>query len=291
MKAPTVTRPALAGSREYFDRWTFKQISTLVTTQAATGWAGYRWLPKATRQTSASGRRSHPEAPGSQPLSALAIRTDAWSSRNKTRALPILGLEPNTRTDGRVRRGCSGGRTSGHGGAIMAGLTFSTGDATAPPGSDVPSAKELFAMGVLGLDLRRDGRVVLMNQIADVLQIPSGGWRHGQSKLFEGPDVRLVALLQTLAKESKARVIGGNLERAAKFTHVNIMLALVSAAREHHSALTATGGGLINSFEEGGLDFLWDEKEKLGLPHSVTKTWKRVEPFRNDETNNFVHPA
>ena len=146
-------------------------------------------------------------------------------------------------------------------------------------------------MGVLGLDLRRNGRVALMNQIANVLQIPAGGWRHGQSKLFEGPDVRLVALLQTLAKESKARVIGGNLERAGKFTHVNIMLALVSAAREHHSALTATGAGLINSYDEGGLDFLWDEKEKLGLPHSVTKTWKRVEPFRNEETNNFVHPA
>jgi hypothetical protein len=80
-------------------------------------------------------------------------------------------------------------------------------------------------------------------------------------------------------------------ERAGRFTHVNIMLALVSAAREHHSSLTATGTGLINSFDEGGLDFLWDEKKKLGLPHSVTKTWKRVKPFINDESNNFVHPA
>jgi hypothetical protein len=33
----------------------------------------------------------------------------------------------------------------------MGELTFSIGDATAPTGSDVPSAKELFAMGVLGL--------------------------------------------------------------------------------------------------------------------------------------------
>jgi hypothetical protein len=56
-------------------------------------------------------------------------------------------------------------------------------------------------------------------------------------------------------------------------------LILVSATREHHSALTATGAGLINSYDEGGLDFLWDEKEKLGLPQARDTRVERVDGY------------
>ncbi len=69
------------------------------------------------------------------------------------------------------------------------------------------------------------------------------------------------------------------------------MLALVVAARGHHGALTAAGDHLINSYSEGGLDFLWDEKEKLGLPRSVTRAWQPVEQFVNPESIREIHPA
>ena len=79
-------------------------------------------------------------------------------------------------------------------------LTCSAGDASAPTQPELPSAKELQAMGVIGLDLRRAGRVTLMNQIGSFLQIPPGGW-NGQAKLFEGRDIRLRAMLVKLASE------------------------------------------------------------------------------------------
>src|SRR5256885_14741857 len=77
-------------------------------------------------------------------------------------------------------------------------LTFSAGDANTPPGPAVPSVKEVQAMGVIGLDLRRAGRATLMNQVGDFLHIPRGGW-HGQAKLFEGDDIRLRGLLVKMA--------------------------------------------------------------------------------------------
>src|SRR5260370_10371298 len=59
------------------------------------------------------------------------------------------------------------------------------------------------------------------------------------------------------------------------------MLAMVTEAREHSGALTATGRQFVNSFYEGGLDFLWDEKE-LGASNytyaEATRT-QRLEDF------------
>jgi hypothetical protein len=51
-------------------------------------------------------------------------------------------------------------------------------------------------MGVVGLDLEQDGRATLMNQIGAALGMPRGGW-HGQAKLFERGDVRLVGFLES----------------------------------------------------------------------------------------------
>ena len=173
---------------------------------------------------------------------------------------------------------------------ILGQPSFFTGDISSPTGPGALSAKEVQAVGVIGLDLRKTGRVGLMNQIGAVLGIPPGGW-HGQAKLFDGDDIRLRALLVKLAREHDAKLIAANLDRAERFTHVNMMLVLVVAAREHHKALTAGGNHLINSYHEGGLDFLWDEKEKLGLPRSVTRGWQPAGRFVNPESMREVHPA
>lgn len=171
-------------------------------------------------------------------------------------------------------------------------LTYTFADTSPPSGAPVPSARELHAMGVLGLDMGRSARVTLMNQVGAVLHMPPGGF-HGQAKLFEANDIRLRGLLARMARETQAKPMAANLDRAARYTHVNILLTFVSAAREFDESLTAHGTALVNTFDEGGLDFLWLEKDNLGLPKSVTRSWEEVPPFKNLESKakREVHPA
>jgi hypothetical protein len=169
-------------------------------------------------------------------------------------------------------------------------ITFSPGDSGAPTGPVIPSARELQAIGVIGLDIGKGGRVTLMNQIGAAIRIPPGGW-HGQARLFDDGDIRLRWLLAKLVKEHEARRVADNLARAGRYVDVSMMLALVSAAREFDGALTATGTELIETYHSGGLDFLWEEKRRLGLPSSVTKSWREVPRFINRESGSFVHPA
>jgi len=145
-------------------------------------------------------------------------------------------------------------------------------------------------MGVLSLDLRRAGRVALMGRIETALAIPHGGW-HGQARLFDGPDVRLRWLLGRLTKEHEAKLVAANLARAGGYVSVNLMLAMVSAAREADRALTATGTGMVETFNEGGLDFLWREKNKLGLPAAITRTWQQGLGGVSPESHHIVYPA
>ncbi len=145
-------------------------------------------------------------------------------------------------------------------------------------------------MGVLGLDLRRAGRVALMDQIGAVLAVPHGGW-HGQARLFDGPDLRLRWLLARLSKEHEAKLVAANLARAGGHVSVNLMLVMVSAAREADRALTATGSGMVETFNEGGLDFLWRERSKLGLPGAITRAWQQGSSGVSPESHHTVYPA
>jgi hypothetical protein len=172
----------------------------------------------------------------------------------------------------------------------MEPLTFSADDVSAPTGPLAPTAKEVQAIGAIGLDLAKRGRETLMNQIGLILGIPRGGW-HGQAKLFERGDVRLVGYLHIMANEHQAKLIADNLDRAGHYTHANVMMALVIAAREHHSALTARGTHPIDSYSEGGLDFLGVQRDHLGLPHSLIKNWIPMRPRLNPETMRNVIPA
>lgn len=163
-------------------------------------------------------------------------------------------------------------------------------DADAPPGPVVPSAPELEAIGVIGHDIGRAARVTLMNQVGAALGVPSGGW-HGQARLFEHGDIRLASLLTRLVNHHQARLIADNLARAARYVHVNLLLTLVSAAREFDRSLTATGNRLVETYHQGGLDFLWENRRRLGLPNAVIGHWKEKPAFENRETGNLVHPA
>jgi hypothetical protein len=169
-------------------------------------------------------------------------------------------------------------------------LTFSSGDVSAPTGPPAPTATEVQVMGAIGGSLGKRGRATLMNQIGLVVGIPAGGW-HNQAKLFEDGDVRLSGLLHIMSDEHKAQLVADNLGRVARFTRANIMMAVVIAAREHDTAVTAHGTKPINTYYDGGLDFLGRQKDQLGLPRAVTKHWKPLDRFENLETHNYVYPA
>jgi hypothetical protein len=166
---------------------------------------------------------------------------------------------------------------------------FSMADAVAPVGGFVPTARELQAVGVIGLDMGRASRTILMNRIGAILGMPVGGW-HGQARLFEDGDIRLRWLLRRFALVRQAAAIAGNVARAARFVHVDLALALISAAREYDQSLTATGAAVIDTYDQGGLDFLEKQKAQLGLPRSVLRAWQPAPQRINDETHNRVYP-
>ena len=154
-----------------------------------------------------------------------------------------------------------------------------------------PTAPEFQALAALGSQAAKTDRVALMNSIGGIMGIPPSGWSGGQSRLFEQGDVRMVWLLRRLAREGLAKAVAKNADRVTKFVDADIMLTLTTAARESDASIGAVSSAPIDSFYEGGLDYLWDQKGKLGLPTSVTSTWTEIKPFKNPESNHIVHPA
>jgi len=156
--------------------------------------------------------------------------------------------------------------------------------------SYAPSGADIVHVARLGLDLGRGPRAAVMNALGARLLIPAGGFT-GQARLFVKGDLRLVGLLALMAHDAAAKAIAFNLARVVRFTDSHVLLALVTAAREHTSALTATSDQLIDSWHEGGLDFLWKTKGRLGLPSAITSHWQAVPHFVSPETHHAVYPA
>jgi hypothetical protein len=52
----------------------------------------------------------------------------------------------------------------------------------------------------------------------------------GQAKLFDGDDIRLRGLLARFANERQAKLIASNVDRAGRYVHVNLMLAVECGA-------------------------------------------------------------
>jgi hypothetical protein len=48
---------------------------------------------------------------------------------------------------------------------------------------------------------------------------------------------------------------------------------------------------MIDSWREGGMDFLWKNKDQLGLPKAITGSWAPVPKFKSPETHHMVYPA
>lgn len=161
----------------------------------------------------------------------------------------------------------------------------------APGGGTAPTAREIQAIGAHGSLAGVGHRTALMNQAGQLLGIPPGGWHHGQSRLFEHRDLRLVWLLRRLAVRSVSERVAANLSRTAQVAGAEIMLTVVTTAREKGDALADVSMRMIDTWHEGGLDFLWAERNRLGLPRSITSAWRRRDVMISPETHNPVAPA
>lgn len=113
----------------------------------------------------------------------------------------------------------------------------------------------------------------------------------GQSRLMQNGDVRVVWLLRQLSRSSTAEAASRNLARAVQFVNAEVMLTLITASRESSSSIAATSDEPVNTFAQGGLDFLGGEYHSLGLPRSVTASWESRARIRNAESGNFIQPA
>lgn len=163
-------------------------------------------------------------------------------------------------------------------------------DFNTAPSSTPPTSRELQAIGAHASIASVSHRAALMNAIGRILGIPQSGWNHGQSRLFEHGDIRLIWLLRRLAGRTAAERIATNLSRAMQVAAGDIMLTVVTAAREHGSSLTDLSMTPIETWHQGGLDFLGAEMKRLGLPRSVTEAWRR-RTFISRETGHQVQPA
>ncbi len=143
------------------------------------------------------------------------------------------------------------------------------------------------------LDLKALGRRALMEAIAVRFGIPKGGFRNLRNGLYgKNRDVRLIGLIRTLANERQSVAATANLKRASDLVpEVPVSLVLITAAREHDSSVTTRSSRLVNTWYEGGLDFLWQNRNRLGLPSDITKHWRAATPFTSPETGNVVHPG
>jgi hypothetical protein len=160
-----------------------------------------------------------------------------------------------------------------------------------PSSGAVPTAREIQAIGAHGSIAGPEHRIALMNQVGRVLGIPQGGWNHGQSRLFEQRDIRLVWLLRRFAVRSASERVAANLSRVSQLGGGDIMLTVATTARENSGALADISVRMIDTWNEGGLDFLWAEKDRLGLPQSVTRAWRRHRAMISPETHHRVAPA
>ncbi len=150
-----------------------------------------------------------------------------------------------------------------------------------------PTADQIKSMGVLGLAFGRTDRIAAVNDIGANLYVPKGGWPNAQASLFEKNDIRLNGVFALMARETPAKHIAENLASAARSSHANVMLTMVTAQREHSTSITASGEKMVDSFWEGGLDHLWKSKDHLDLPKSLTSRWKEIKPYFNPD----FHPG
>jgi hypothetical protein len=113
-------------------------------------------------------------------------------------------------------------------------------------------------------------------------------WRDFRRRCAGSPR-RVTQLLGVLSHRQTATEVARQLSRARSFTDTNIMLTLVTTWRE---SLKLVPTGAVETWHSGGLDHLWTNRSRLGLPKQVTEAWRPGPTgFDNTETKRDVAPG
>jgi hypothetical protein len=155
---------------------------------------------------------------------------------------------------------------------------------------DPLSALRIRTAAQAGRDLGRDGRLALMQTIGARFGVPPEGFPTGQSRIYVDGDIRFEQTLRVLSRAQGSNAASANLKRTAQLVDTDIFLVLTTTARECQG-LTARDSHTVDSYREGGLDYLEDIKDHLGLPKSIVGKWTRIPPYESGETHHRVHPC
>lgn len=155
---------------------------------------------------------------------------------------------------------------------------------------DPLSAVRIQAAAQAGRDLGREGRLALMRAIGARFGVPPEGFPTGQSRIYVDEDIRFEQTLRVLSRAQGSNAASANLKRTAQLVDTDIFLVLTTTARECRG-LTARDSRKVDSYREGGLDYLEDVKNHLGLPKSIVGQWDPIREYESFETHHFVHPS
>jgi hypothetical protein len=164
------------------------------------------------------------------------------------------------------------------------------------------AAKSIKAMS-------KSERVDILKPILKRFGINSNGFRSqkgGGRKLYQKRQSKIIdigvknnallPLIKKLSNKKSSKVVSNKLSQVKNIfpdqTRLNLVLVLITSWREGTSHVTTQKTKLIHTYwDDAGLDFLWKQRNKLGLPSSVLRKWKKRPSFINPETGKRVFPG
>ncbi|HXU01688.1 MAG TPA: RHS repeat-associated core domain-containing protein, partial [Polyangia bacterium] len=163
-------------------------------------------------------------------------------------------------------------------------------------GSESISAAELKAVSAEARKLGTEGLQARAEEMRKRVGLSPRGARTKAAKYYDkGGQLRLTYTLTSIGNYSAGA--GKNLARIGSLLpDANQSLALITTAREHGvDSVSGRGTASVETYGEGGLDYLMENKRRLGLPESVTKNWEPGLRLRNPESKlkkpRRVNPA
>jgi hypothetical protein len=168
---------------------------------------------------------------------------------------------------------------------------------------DPMSAVRIREAARAGVEMGAEKRIALMQEIGARFGVPPEGFTTGLSRIYEYRDIpekghiprirdiRFEQWLRRLSQAQPSRAAAANLKRTREVIDgIDIFLVLATTARESQG-LTARDSQMVDTFDAGGMDFLDDIKNHLGLPKSIVEHWAPGTSGISAETHHEVHPS
>ncbi|HLS29294.1 MAG TPA: RHS repeat-associated core domain-containing protein, partial [Flavobacteriaceae bacterium] len=159
-------------------------------------------------------------------------------------------------------------------------------------GKQSHTAIEIGSMVQTAVDLGSTGREQLMENVSRRVGIDdlSQAW-----KMFQGSELKIYNDFISPLSQNFNRSVGAsqNLNRLNDISlSVPVNLVIATSYREGYgSSIYTQSDEKIHTWHEGGLDFLWKNKDRIPLPEKIKDQWEEVPSFISGETGKEVSPA